>query len=43
MAETLPKEFTREAFLGNRASKLVPDWWTDVMDGEEKGRKESKM
>ena len=31
--ETLPKEFTREASLGNEASKLIPDLWTDVMDG----------
>lgn len=29
----LPKEFTREASMGNEASKLIPDWWTDMMDG----------
>lgn len=41
--ETLPKEFTREASLGNEASKLIPDWWTEVMGGGEKCRKGSKI
>lgn len=33
MAETSPKSSPEKPSVGNEASKLIPDWWTDVMDG----------
>ena len=39
----LPKEFTREASMGNEASKLIPDWWTEEPGYSPMGHKELDM
>lgn len=31
LAKPLPEGFTKETFLGNETSKLIPGGWADVM------------